>query len=81
MHAPTRHLLAQLEAAVNAGDPERTFFACQELAARLAEFAGEAQGLEAAVAVAHALAFDAAHVVTAPPRLVVSLAPGLAHCA
>jgi hypothetical protein len=81
MHAPTRYLLADLEAAINVGNTEATFYACQELARYLGELAGEAQGLEAAVAVAQALAFDAAHVVTAPPRLVVQFAPGLARCA
>lgn len=81
MRTPTRYLLDQLAAAINAGDAPATFDAAQDLAELLATELGETRALEAAVALTRALALDAGHVVTVPPRIVVTLIPGLARCA
>ena len=73
MRPPILTLIHDLADAVALADAELTFYRTQDLA--------EVIGLEAAVAIARALAFDAAHVVTVPPRIVVTLMPGLAKCA
>lgn len=73
MRPPVLTLIHDLADAIALGDAELTFTRTAELA--------ELLGLEGAVAVARALALDAGHVITVPPRLVVQLAPGLARCA
>lgn len=60
--------------AVNRGDAPATF----DRTVALAELLGDEA---AAVTLAWAFARDAGHDITAPPRLVMSIAPGLARCA
>lgn len=74
MQPNTLDAVLDLLDAITRGDAEGTFLRTLDLAVLLGDDA-------AAVAVARAFARDAGHVITAPPRLVVSIAPGLARCA
>lgn len=74
MQPSTLDAILELSDAITHGDAAATFRRAVELAEILGDQA-------AAVAIARALAREAGHVATAPPRLVVSIAPGLASCA